>query len=177
MATTETHASGAEYVEVESDPPGGAPTLLFRVGEWTARLDVVVEVDGEDGGERVVEVAAYEVASGKVDGELLPPGQAGLVDGEPDGDQVAVFLFDDDGGGGVGRGGRCPRRRPPDGRWGAPWRQRGVGSSGEGRGCLGGFGGSVGGGHVVLDRPWASASTSTSTEVGRVGGRCATERT
>ena len=40
-----------------------------------------------------IEVAAFEVPSGHVDGDLMPPSEAGIAAGEPDGDPVAVFLF------------------------------------------------------------------------------------
>jgi len=93
MSTTiQQHSSGAEFIEVEFEAPGGATTLLIRVGDWTARLDVVAGC-GEDASEHVMEVSAFEVPDGRVDGSLMPPSQAGVVEGEPDGDPVAVFLF------------------------------------------------------------------------------------
>ena len=93
--TISLHDSGAEYIEIKVDPPGGATTLLLRVGEWTARLDVVAGIvdDGPTAGQRVVEVAAFELPDGHVDGDLMPPSEAGIAAGEPDGDPVAVFMF------------------------------------------------------------------------------------
>jgi len=100
MSNTIKHhdASGADYVEIQVEPPGGAGTLLLRMGDWTARLDLAVGLGQTESGsvQHVIEVAAFEVPDGKVDGDLLPPSQAGLAESDEHGDPVAVFLFDDE---------------------------------------------------------------------------------
>jgi len=66
MRRTITHPSGAEYIEIEVDPPGGATTLVLRLGDWTGRVDVAVGAAQDDAGEQhLVEVSAFEVPSGE----------------------------------------------------------------------------------------------------------------